>query len=211
MYSLEKAMNELSGESFKLWIYFSKNQDKYSFDLSPKDVEKWGISRSTFYRIKDEFIEKGYLQQKQQGSNIYYFTEIAFSQIGKEREEIEEEKEMVISQYGKNYSQNGKDFSGNETNFSHFEQRNNTNNTDKLKDNKTKKGDKVAKNKQLYDISISLLREIKDDLDKGIFEEQKDKKEIIYELDRFLYYNADKKTKDELHEEILSAWCKLYA
>lgn len=210
IYALQNAMQNLSGESFKLWFYFSKNQDSYSFDLSQKDAEQWGIKKTTYYRVKQELIKKGYLQPKQEGSNIYYFTEIAFSQIGKEREEIEEEKEMVISEYGKNYYQNGKDFSGNETDNSHFEQRNNTNNTDKLKDNKTKKGDKVAKNKKLYDITLSLLREIKDDLDKGIFEEQKDKKEIIYELDRFLYYNADKKTKDELHEVILSAWCKLY-
>ena len=207
MYSLEKAMNELSGESFKLWIYFSKNQDKYSFDLSPKDVEKWGISRSTFYRIKDEFIEKGYLQQKQQGSNIYYFTETPFSQIGKEREEIEEEKEMVISQYGKNYSQNGKDFSGNETNFSHFEQRNNINNTNKIKDNKIKKSDKVAKN-NLDFYCIDILEEIEKDNEKGKFNEKE--QYIIKQLSDYLHNNCRTETTENLYNEILSVYGKLY-
>lgn len=207
MQALQNAMKNLSGESFKLWIYFSKNQHNYNFDLSQKEVEQWGITKTTYYRTKNELIKQGYLQPKQEGSNIYYFTETAFSQIGKEREEIEEEKEMVISQYGKNYYQNGKDFSGNKTDNSHFEQRNNTNNTDKLKDNKIKKSDKVAKN-NLDFYCIDILEEIEKDNEKGMFNEKQ--QYIIKQLSDYLHNNCRTETTENLYNEILSVYGKLY-
>lgn len=72
--SLEKASKDLKGEAFKLWIYFSNNQDKYIFDLSKKACIEWGIgSESSYKRGKEELINKGYLQKIK--DNFYKFIE----------------------------------------------------------------------------------------------------------------------------------------
>lgn len=62
--ALENAMQNLKGETFKLWIYFSKNQDNYTFYLSKVDVLNYGVgSASSYNRGIAELIEKGYLKE----------------------------------------------------------------------------------------------------------------------------------------------------
>jgi hypothetical protein len=59
---MESAARDLKAGAFKLWIYFSNNQDKYIFDLSKKACIEWGIgSESSYTRGKAELINKGYL------------------------------------------------------------------------------------------------------------------------------------------------------
>lgn len=59
---MKSAMQNLKGESFKLWCYLSKNQDGYTFALSKVDALNWGIgSKSSYDRGIHELIEKGYL------------------------------------------------------------------------------------------------------------------------------------------------------
>ena len=61
--ALTNAMQDLKGESFKLWIYFSK-----------VDVLKFGIgSVSSYNRAVAELTEKGYLQEV--SKDVYNFIE----------------------------------------------------------------------------------------------------------------------------------------
>lgn len=62
--SLRKALKELSPNAFKLYMYFAKNQDGYTFALSRADVmNATNISASTYTRAINEMMEKGYLVQ----------------------------------------------------------------------------------------------------------------------------------------------------
>jgi hypothetical protein len=51
----------IKGESLKLWLYLNKNQDGYTFDLSQKALEAWGLKKDSYYTAKDKLIELGYL------------------------------------------------------------------------------------------------------------------------------------------------------
>ena len=63
--------------AFKLWMYLVKNQDKYSFALSCKDFCRWaGVSKNTYETAVKVLIERSYLVQKAEGSNVYIFYEI---------------------------------------------------------------------------------------------------------------------------------------
>ena len=58
--ALYLASRELSGESFKMWLYLAKNQDRYNLALSRQDALCWGIgSKSSYDRAIKELIEKG--------------------------------------------------------------------------------------------------------------------------------------------------------
>lgn len=192
MNALEKAMNDLSGEAFKLWIYFSKNQNNYTFDLSQKAAEKYGIKKSTYYDNIKVLIKKGYLQQREENSNIYYFTEIAFSEIRKQ----EEQKEYIISEIRKDNSENWKE-------FSEKEQRNNINT---LQNNINKKGGKAANNLDIY--CKELLNNINTDYINNKFNETELKE--ITELKEYLFKNAEIETTENLYKEILKVYLKLY-
>ena len=61
--------------ALKLWLYFNKNQNNHSFELSQKACEAWGIKKSSYYRAIEELIEKGYLQPINEDSNVYIFHE----------------------------------------------------------------------------------------------------------------------------------------
>ena len=64
--ALTSAVQDLKGESFKLWIYLSKNQDNYTFNLSKVDAMNFGIgSISSYNRAVAELVQKGYLQEIQ--------------------------------------------------------------------------------------------------------------------------------------------------
>ena len=72
--ALTNAMQNLKGESFKLWIYFSKNQNNYTFNLSKVDVLNFGIgSVSSYNRSIAELVQKGYLQEV--SKDVYNFIE----------------------------------------------------------------------------------------------------------------------------------------
>lgn len=72
--ALQRAMVELKGETFKLWMYLSKNKDGVEWDLGPKACEAWGIKKDSYYKAKDILVEKGYLVQIEE--NRYEFCEI---------------------------------------------------------------------------------------------------------------------------------------
>lgn len=189
-------MKDLKGECFKLWSYFSKNQNNFQFDLSYKELEQWGIAKSTYYESFKKLVEKGYLQRKDEHSNIYFFTETAFSEIWKEPTE----KEYIISEIQK-------DNSGNRNEFSDFRQRNNT---DILQKNTIKKdGRAVTEKNNLDDDCKDLLKEIEQDNEKGKFNRAQQK--IIYELSEYLKRNCETETTETLYDEIVSVYFKLYS
>lgn len=72
--AMQKAMQELKAGSFKLWIYFAKNQENYKFDLSAAECEKdWGIKPDSFHSAVNDLIDKGYLRNI--SGNTYAFVE----------------------------------------------------------------------------------------------------------------------------------------
>lgn len=73
--ALQEAMLTLKGQSFRLWVYLNKNQDDYSLELSPKACADWGIKKDAYYQGIKDLTSAGYLWQKEEGSNIYYFSE----------------------------------------------------------------------------------------------------------------------------------------
>ena len=113
--ALQFAMQELKGSSFKLWAYFNKNQDNYQFELSQKACEEWGIKKDSYYSAVDELINKGFLVQDHYGSNMYWFHEKAVS-----------EKPKCFSEIPIEASENQKE-------ESEKPERNNTNNTEIIK------------------------------------------------------------------------------
>ena len=73
--ALRQAMNCLKGSGLKMWLYLNKNQDNYRFGLSRTDCEGWGIRKDSYYDGFKELMEKGYLIQAREGSNLYTFYE----------------------------------------------------------------------------------------------------------------------------------------
>ena len=72
--ALHAAMKDLTKiGAFKLWMYLSKNQDGYEFDLSCVDCGTWGIKRDSYHGAVNELIDKGYLVKNNQ--NRYIFNE----------------------------------------------------------------------------------------------------------------------------------------
>lgn len=113
--ALQAAMQVLNGSGLKLWLYLNKNQDGYRFELSRVDCAKWGIKKDSYYSAVDELINKGFLVQDHYGSNMYWFHEKAVSDKPKSFSEIQIEA-----------SENQKEESENP-------ERNNTNNTEIIK------------------------------------------------------------------------------
>lgn len=60
--ALQKAVSELNGAGLALWCYLVANQNGDSLKLSPADAAKWGITRSSFYRAKDELTQLEYIK-----------------------------------------------------------------------------------------------------------------------------------------------------
>ena len=74
--ALQEAMKTLSNAEFVIWTYFAKNQEGFTFALSPQAADDWGnIARTTFNRTIRKFIEEGYLIADNNGSNHYTFYE----------------------------------------------------------------------------------------------------------------------------------------
>lgn len=115
--ALQTAMRDLKGSALKMWLYFNKNQDRYQFELSQKACVEWGIKKDSYYDGVRELEAKGYLLPIYEGSNIYNFYETPPA----EKPKSFSEKEDAISDLRKNVSD--------------FPQRNNTNNTNIIKNN----------------------------------------------------------------------------
>ena len=73
---LDKAVNDLNGNTFKLYIYLANNKDNYKLELSSKHFILWsGTSDSTYDRAFKELKEKGYLIEIPDKKNQYFFVE----------------------------------------------------------------------------------------------------------------------------------------
>lgn len=76
MEATNKAMAELSGNAFKLYIYLNKNQDGFSVALSHKAIkEQCNMAKQTYLNAFDELIEHGYVKLLEGTKAIYDFYE----------------------------------------------------------------------------------------------------------------------------------------
>ena len=76
MDALQEAMLDLDAKGdIKLWLYFSKNQASYEYDLSREDCEGWGIKKDAYYDGLKRLIAKGYLVPINQKETIYVFVQ----------------------------------------------------------------------------------------------------------------------------------------
>lgn len=123
--ALKEAMRILKGSSLKLWLYFNKNQDKYEFELSRVDCQEWGIKKDSYYSAIKDLIDKGYLVQMRDGSNIYVFCETANSI----------NKNDCVSENKIQDWENQKDGSEIKIQKSENQERNNKNNTEIIQEN----------------------------------------------------------------------------
>lgn len=72
--ALENAAKDLKSGAFKLWVYFAKNQNNFTFALSSKAIEdNFGIKIKQYNNAVQELVEKGYLIQE--NGNVYIFKE----------------------------------------------------------------------------------------------------------------------------------------
>lgn len=71
-----EAMAALSGNGFKLYMYFAKNANGYMETISPSHIAKiTGLTRPTYYRAFDELVEHHYLCLHKDKSATYSFYE----------------------------------------------------------------------------------------------------------------------------------------
>ena len=109
--AMDKAAQDLKPNSFKLWIYFSKNQDGYEFALSSKAVERdFGIKKDAYDGAIKELLDKGYLaKQPDTDKEDYYFYEIPRCSknpqgiIGKNNNEPDPKESLVVKNHNKYY------------------------------------------------------------------------------------------------------------
>ena len=113
--ALQMAMKTLNGSGLKLWLYLNKNQDGYRFELSRVDCANWGIKKDSYYKAVEELIQKGFLVQDHFGSNLFWFHEKAVMP-----------KQIKFSEKNENVTKISKKESENQ-------ERNNTNNTEIIK------------------------------------------------------------------------------
>ena len=113
--ALQTAMKTLNGSGLKLWLYLNKNQDGYRFELSRVDCANWGIKKDSYYKAVEELIQKGFLVQDHFGSNLFWFHEKAVMP-----------KQIKFSEKNENVTKISKKESENQ-------ERNNTNNTEIIK------------------------------------------------------------------------------
>lgn len=71
--SLEKAMIELNGVAFKIYIYLMMNTNNYQFDFSPQYLQdKYNFNRSSIYAALKELEEKRYIKKIENNKYIAY-------------------------------------------------------------------------------------------------------------------------------------------
>ena len=79
MDALQRAMQELDGNAFKLWMYLVRNRDSFEFGLSPKALEDWGLKKDAYYRSKKLLEEKGYLIENADGLEFKDIPSVRFN------------------------------------------------------------------------------------------------------------------------------------
>lgn len=104
---LDKAVNDLNANTFKLYIYLANNKDNYKLELSSKHFILWsGTSDSTYDRAFKELKEKGYLLEIPDKKNKYFFVEESktYNERHKEDKIIIENKEDMRELFEMLYS-----------------------------------------------------------------------------------------------------------
>lgn len=132
MFSIEAAPDVIRNcgyGGFCLYMYFQKNQDGYSWDLSPAAIEKeWGMKPDAYRSAFSKLVEYGYLVPKDEGSNIYFFHE--FPRVGKNPTRENEQDFSVLGKTPYAYKEKPNTRVGkNPTPYRENPQRNNTDNT----------------------------------------------------------------------------------
>lgn len=94
--ALQNAMTNIKGETLKLWLYINKNQNNYKFDLSQKELEKWGLKKDSYYNAINKLIELGYLVVKDNNKMIFYETLPTEKDNSKNQNNAFEETEYVF-------------------------------------------------------------------------------------------------------------------
>ena len=70
------ANKDLEPYGLQLYLYFAGNKDGFNLELSQEAAEREvGIKKTTFHKYVNRMIEKGYLVQRKEGSNIFDFYE----------------------------------------------------------------------------------------------------------------------------------------
>jgi hypothetical protein len=71
--TMRQAARELSGNEFKLYIYFLSNKDGYESFFSPKDVkQQFGMCEDTARSCFHKLIEKGYIESLEQHNCMFH-------------------------------------------------------------------------------------------------------------------------------------------
>ena len=70
--ALQLAMNELTGNELKVWLYFAKNQNGFRLEVSPAEAVLWGIPKSSFHKAFTGLKEKGYLVERSNNNYDFY-------------------------------------------------------------------------------------------------------------------------------------------
>lgn len=71
---LEAAAKELTGNEFKLYLFFASDSDGFKRDFSPAHfAEVYGVSADTTRKLFKQLEEKGYLKQDESKKNLYQF------------------------------------------------------------------------------------------------------------------------------------------
>lgn len=101
MNALEEAARNLKAGAFKLWVYFSKNQNNYEFGLSSSDaLATFGMKKDQYDGAVKELIEKGYLVQS--SGNSYTFYEVVGKNHNDKNSVVGKNHNDVV---GKNHNQ----------------------------------------------------------------------------------------------------------
>ncbi len=73
---LNKAVYDLSGNAFKLFVYLADNENSHKEELSSSYFCSWAnISDSTYRRSFKELVDKGYLRKHKEKDHVYLFQE----------------------------------------------------------------------------------------------------------------------------------------
>lgn len=68
-----KAVQNLSEDAFRLWMYFAKNPKGHSMVLSLDDAANWGFKAESFYKSMDELTKRKYIEDL--GRDVFIFYE----------------------------------------------------------------------------------------------------------------------------------------
>ena len=88
---LEAAARELSGNEFKLYMFFASDNDGFKRDFSPAHfADVYGVSADTTRKLFKQLEEKGFIKQDNYKKNLYQFY-----LMPQEEYEFVEEKRLI--------------------------------------------------------------------------------------------------------------------